>query len=180
MSKDITLTVDYHDRVCVIRWFDHGTGQRPSIHRGAHDQGGSQANGQPGPPGGGPRGTRDLDPGKHHGLGPRPRTATATASSSAWPMSCRCPCRPRPGGARPTRSIRRGSSASTSTAACRWLTNPPPSGVSSAAWSPTARVSVNRRTALRNWINRYLAHETWFDRTGLWSLNRSESDCGPC
>jgi transposase len=27
MSKDITLTVDYHDRVCVIRWFDHGTGR---------------------------------------------------------------------------------------------------------------------------------------------------------
>jgi transposase len=28
---------------------------------------------------------------------------------------------------------------------------------------------VNRRTAVRNWINRYLAHETWFDSTGLWS-----------
>ena len=28
---------------------------------------------------------------------------------------------------------------------------------------------VARRTSLRNWINRYLAHETWFDRTGLWS-----------
>jgi transposase len=28
---------------------------------------------------------------------------------------------------------------------------------------------VNRQTALRNWINRYLAHETWYDRTGLWS-----------
>lgn len=28
---------------------------------------------------------------------------------------------------------------------------------------------VSRRTALRNWINRYLAHETWIDRTGLWS-----------
>jgi transposase len=28
---------------------------------------------------------------------------------------------------------------------------------------------VSRRTALRNWINRYLAHETWADRTGLWS-----------
>jgi transposase len=27
---------------------------------------------------------------------------------------------------------------------------------------------VSRRTALRNWIDRYLAHETWFDRTGLW------------
>jgi transposase len=29
---------------------------------------------------------------------------------------------------------------------------------------------VRRRTSLRNWINRYLAHETWFDRTGLWGL----------
>src|SRR5436190_10241231 len=28
---------------------------------------------------------------------------------------------------------------------------------------------VHRRTALRNWINRYLAHETWEERTGLWS-----------
>jgi len=28
---------------------------------------------------------------------------------------------------------------------------------------------VSRRTALRNWINRYLAHETWEDRAGLWS-----------
>lgn len=28
---------------------------------------------------------------------------------------------------------------------------------------------VQRRTALRNWINRYLAHETWESRVGLWS-----------
>lgn len=28
---------------------------------------------------------------------------------------------------------------------------------------------VSRRTALRNWIDRYLAHETWRPRTGLWS-----------
>lgn len=28
---------------------------------------------------------------------------------------------------------------------------------------------VRRRTALRNWINRYLAHETWEERAGLWS-----------
>ncbi len=28
---------------------------------------------------------------------------------------------------------------------------------------------VSRRTAVRNWINRYLAHETWVSRTGLWS-----------
>ena len=29
---------------------------------------------------------------------------------------------------------------------------------------------VARRTALRNWINRYLAHETWENRQGLWSV----------
>lgn len=28
---------------------------------------------------------------------------------------------------------------------------------------------VSRRTALRNWIHRYLAHETWESRVGLWS-----------
>jgi transposase len=28
---------------------------------------------------------------------------------------------------------------------------------------------VNRQSALRNWINRFLAHETWYDRIGLWS-----------
>ena len=27
MSKDITLTVDYHDRACVIRWLDRSTGK---------------------------------------------------------------------------------------------------------------------------------------------------------
>jgi len=29
---------------------------------------------------------------------------------------------------------------------------------------------VSRRTAVRNWISRYLAHETWESRTGLWSV----------
>src|SRR5205823_8349894 len=28
---------------------------------------------------------------------------------------------------------------------------------------------VARQTSLRNWINRYLAHETWVDRSKLWS-----------
>lgn len=44
-----------------------------------------------------------------------------------------------------------------------------------AAWRQVRRLValrenlVSRRTALRNWINRYLAHETWLDRRGLWS-----------
>ncbi len=28
---------------------------------------------------------------------------------------------------------------------------------------------VRRRTALRNWVNRYLSHETWERRSGLWN-----------
>jgi transposase len=46
----------------------------------------------------------------------------------------------------------------------------------SAWWRQVRRVVacrenlVSRRTALRNWVNRYLAHETWVDRSGLWSV----------
>lgn len=29
---------------------------------------------------------------------------------------------------------------------------------------------VSRRTAIRNWLGRFLAHETWEDRKGLWSV----------
>jgi hypothetical protein len=29
MSKDITLSVDYHDRACVVRWFKRG---QPATH----------------------------------------------------------------------------------------------------------------------------------------------------
>jgi len=34
---------------------------------------------------------------------------------------------------------------------------------------------VGRRTALRNWIGRYLAHETWRERSGLWSSKGMQS-----
>lgn len=50
-----------------------------------------------------------------------------------------------------------------------WAHQPPP------WWRQVRRLVgyrenlVNRRTALRNWINRYLAHETWQERSGLWS-----------
>jgi transposase len=33
---------------------------------------------------------------------------------------------------------------------------------------------VSRRTALRNWVNRYLAHETWLDRSALWSARGTQ------
>jgi transposase len=48
--------------------------------------------------------------------------------------------------------------------------HPPPAAVRRrrrlVAWRDNL---VSRRTALRNWVNRYLAHETWLDRRGLWS-----------
>lgn len=45
-----------------------------------------------------------------------------------------------------------------------------------AAWRQMRRVVacrenlVSRRTALRNWVNRYFAHETWADRENLWRV----------
>lgn len=45
-----------------------------------------------------------------------------------------------------------------------------------AAWRQMRRVVacrenlVSRRTALRNWVNRYFAHETWADRANLWRV----------
>jgi transposase len=37
---------------------------------------------------------------------------------------------------------------------------------------------VKRRTALRNWINRYLAHETWENRANLWSVKGQQRLAG--
>jgi transposase len=34
---------------------------------------------------------------------------------------------------------------------------------------------VRRRTSLRNWINRYFAHETWEDRSKFWSVRGRKS-----
>ena len=81
------------------------------------------------------------------------------------------PLPPKARSARRTRPTPPASSASISTAACRWHTNPRPGGVKCVAWSAFRENLVARRTALRNWINRYLAHETWFDRTGLWTIS---------
>lgn len=42
---------------------------------------------------------------------------------------------------------------------------------------------VSRQTALKNWINRYLAHETWEDRSNLWSIRgrrRLQKFLGQC
>src|SRR5262245_25709892 len=80
-------------------------------------------------------------------------------------MFCRCRFHPRRGGVKPTRSTPR-----------EYLNGSLPLAYQpSASWRQLRRLVayrenlVNRRTTLRNWINRYLAHETWFDRTGLWS-----------
>ena len=109
------------------------------------------------------------------GLGPRQRIAWRARELPPGQCPADAAASQGQGGARPTRSTRPESSVSTSTAACRWLTNP------RALWRQLRRLVayreglVNRRTALRNWINRYLAHETWFDRTSLWSPNRTEA-----
>ena len=117
----------------------------------------------------GRRGPRGVAAGEHHRLGARPRPGRPTRPSSCWPTCCRCRCRPRGGGkktdkvdtARLQREYLNGELP---------LAHQPP-----AWWRQVRRVVacrenlVSRRTALRNWVNRYLAHETWADRVGLWS-----------
>ena len=180
MSQDITLTVDYHDRVCVIRRFDHGTRPRPGIHRGAHDHGGSQADGRAGPPGGGPRGPRRPGSRRAPPAGPASRTCSATASSSAWPTSCRCRCRPR-------RRRRKTDKVDTARIQREHLNGSLPlayqpprrNGVSSAAWWPTARTwSTGARRCGTG------STATWPTRPG-WTARAcgrqgANSGCGPC
>ena len=71
MTKDITLTVDYHDRACVIRWYDHSTQKDQvftevlTVKKSLNEIDRSDAR-----PRCGPQRTCGLDPGEHDRLGP--------------------------------------------------------------------------------------------------------------
>jgi transposase len=167
MSKDITLTVDYHDRVCVIRWLDHGTGK---------DQVFSEV----------PT-TKDalnrIVNQARLAAGPKGRVVWIQESTSGWARVkellldrvdfrlanvLQMPLPPK-GRRRKTDKIDTARIQREHLNGSLPLAYQPP-----AEWRQLRRLVayreglVNRRTALRNWINRYLAHETWFDRTGLW------------
>ena len=69
MTKDITLTADYHDRACVIRWYDHST-QKDQVFAEVLTTKKSLNDIVDRLLRYGPRGARGLDSGEHDWLGP--------------------------------------------------------------------------------------------------------------
>ena len=168
MSKDITLTVDYHDRVCVIRWFDHSTG-KDQVFTGVPTT---------------KEALKQMVEQARLAAGPAGHVTWIQESTTGWArvqelLSDRVLFRlanvlqmPLP----PKARRRKTDKIDTARLQREYLNGSLPLAYQPPAqWRQLRRLVayreslVKRRTAVRNWINRYLAHETWFDRTGLWS-----------
>lgn len=168
MSQDITFTVDYHDRVCVIRRLDHATGLE-QVFREVPTT--AKALGE----------VVDRARGE---IGDAGRVVWIQESTTGWArVQCllgekacfllanvlQMPLPPK-GRRRKTDTIDTARIQREFLAGTLPLAHQPP-----AEWRQLRRLVayrenlVGRRTALRNWVNRYLAHETWIERTGLWS-----------
>jgi transposase len=167
MHQGILLTVDYHDQNCVIRRLNAGTGEERVLSvpttEGDLRQVVAQARAE---------------------VGRRGRIVWLQESTTGWArvqaalgdqvefLLANVLQMPRP----PKAHRRKTDKVDTARLQREYgngnlpLAHQPP-----AWWRQVRRVVacrenlVSRRTALRNWINRYLAHETWADRTGLWS-----------
>src|SRR5262249_14969363 len=170
MSQDIILTVDYHDRACVVRRYDHRTRREQLFSEVLTIK---------------EELLRVVDQARRD-AGRRGCVVWIQESTTGWARVkelLRSPVRvdlahvlqmPLPPKSRrrktdkvDTARMQREHLAGTLPLAYQ----PPPE------WRQLRRLVayreglVSRQTALRNWINRYLAHETWYDRTGLWSRN---------
>ena len=167
MHHDILLTVDYHDQNCVIRKHERATGREQvlSVPTTAQslNQVVDQAQAQAGPQGkvvwlqesttGWAR-VQEL-------LGSRTEFLLANVLQMPLPPKAR---------------RRKTDKVDTARLQREYLTDQLPlAHQPPASWRQLRRLVafrenlVSRRTALRNWINRYLAHETWEERIGLWS-----------
>ncbi len=170
VSHDITLTVDYHDSNCVIRRRDQATGREQVFTNVATT----------------PEEINQVVDRASREIGPQGRVIWIQESTTGWArvqellgkraefLLANVLQMPLPPKAKrrktdkvDTARIQREHSAGTLP-----LAHQP-----SAEWRQLRRLVayreglVSRRTALRNWINRFLAHESWFDRTGLWSTS---------
>jgi transposase len=167
MTQDIVLSVDYHDQNCVIRQLVRATGQE-------------QLQTVPTTP---DRLARVVDQARQL-AGPGGRVRWIQESTTGWArvqallgaevdfQLANVLQMPRP----PKAHRRKTDKVDTARIQREYLAGSLP-----LAHQPAAAVRqvrrlvawredlVRRRTALRNWVNRYLAHETWEDRRGLWS-----------
>lgn len=168
MSKHITLTVDYHDRACVVRWFDHSTGCDQVFSEVPTTKEALNAMVE----------KARLAAGRKGGVTWIQESTTGWARVQALVadrvgfLLANVLQMPLP----PKGRRRKTDKVDTARIQREYLNGTLPLAYQPPAkWRQLRRLVayreglVNRRTALRNWINRYLAHETWFDRTGLWS-----------
>jgi transposase len=168
MSKDIILTVDYHDRACVVRKLDRGSGREQvltEIPTTAESL------------------NQIVDQARRE-VGRRGRVTWIQESTTGWARVQKLLGErveftlanvlqmPLP----PKARRRKTDKVDTARMQREYLAgNLPLAHQPAASWRQLRRLVayreglVSRRTALRNWIDRYLAHETWFDRTALWS-----------
>jgi transposase len=167
MSQDILLTVDYHDRACVVRRFDTGT-RREQLFTEVFTT---------------PEALQGVVEQARRAAGQEGRVIWLQESTTGWARVkdllgdrvvfevCNVLQMPLPPKARrrktdkiDTARMQRERLAGTLPLAFQ----PGPELRQLRRLVARREDLVRRRTALRNWINRYLAHETWVDRTGLW------------
>ena len=168
MSQDISLTVDYHDRACVIRRYDHATRREQLfpevlttqeellriVNEARRDVG--------------RRGSVTWIQESTTGwarvkqlLGSRVKFELANVLQMPLPPKARRRKTDKVDTARMQREHLAGN--------LPLAYQPPPECRQLRRLVAYREGLVSRQTALRNWINRYLAHETWYDRTDLWS-----------
>jgi transposase len=168
MHHNIILTTDYHDQNCVIRWLDEQTGKE-QVYKIATDTKQlsdlvARAEAVAKPRGGRVVWIQESTTGWARVealLGRRVVFHLANVVQMPLPPKARRRKTDQIDTARLQRAYRNGELP---------LAHRPP-----AWWRQVRRLValrenlVSRRTALRNWLTRYLAHETWAERTGLWS-----------
>jgi transposase len=167
MTQDILLSVDYHDQTCVIRRLDRGTGDEQLLSVPT-----------------GPEAIAAVLDQARRAAGRRGRVIWVQESTTGWArvqalLEGRADFRlanvlqmPLP----PKARRRKTDKVDTRRMQREFLNGELPlAHQPPVAWRQLRRSVafrenlVSRQTALRNWVNRYLAHETWVDRSGLWS-----------
>jgi transposase len=168
MSQSIVLAVDYHDQNCVIRQFHSSSGEEQVMTVTTN-----------------PSELRQVVKRAQSAVGRRARVVWIQESTTGWPrvqallgdsvefLLANVLQMPRP----PKGRRRKTDKIDTARIQREYRNGSLPLAHQPPAWWRQVRRLVSyrenlvaRRTSLRNWINRYLAHETWHDRTGLWSV----------
>lgn len=168
MSQDIILVVDYHDANCVIRQLDRGAGTESLCKVPTGPQALARVVAQAAAATGS-RGGRVVWLQESTTGWPRVKQLVAGQAEFLVANVLQMPLPPKA-------QRRKTDKVDTARLAREYLNGQLPLAFQPDAWWRQLRRLValrenlvSRRTALRNWINRYLAHETWVNRAGLWS-----------